>query len=180
MGYINAFQYFNSKMIRPASYEWNWDFHKYRERYVIPGGASNPMHMHPQLGDDCWIWRRVLPASGVHPERIILCCPEDIRCSREHAEAETHVLCQQCEIPLCRNCFMTSQQFDEFGIPEALANDNVCGYVTEIVSKYKVRWIEAAAACPVFTALITYYLEGDRGHLMNEDLQAPTRNLIVS
>ena len=176
-GYINAFQYFNDKMMRPASYEWNWDFQKYRQRYVIPGGTSNPLHNHPELADNCWNWRRVLPASGVHPQRVILCCPEDIRCARQHQRA--HVLCDQCEIPLCRSCFFTSQQRDAYGIPEAMANDNFSGYVTDVIYKYKVRWIEAAAACPVFTALITYYVEGDRGHLMNEQMHRPQRAYAV-
>ena len=53
------------------------------------------------------------------------------------------------------------------GVPEALANDNFWGHAPDILYKYKVRWIEAAAACPIFTALITYYVEGDKGHLLN-------------
>ena len=108
---------------------------------------------------------------------MILCCPEDIRCTRQHLEA--HALCYQCEIPLCRSCFFTSQQRDAYGIPEAMANDNFSGYVTDVIYKYKVRWIEAAAACPVFTALITYYVEGDRGHLMNEQMHRPQRAYAV-
>ena len=60
-------------------------------------------------------------------------------------------------------------------VPEALANDNWWGYVTSVLYEYKVRWIEAAAACPVFTALICYYVEGDRGHLMNVQQHRPDR-----
>ena len=54
------------------------------------------------------------------------------------------------------------------GIPAALCNDNFYGFVTDMIYKWKVRWIEAAAATPIFTAMICYYVEGDRGHLMNE------------
>jgi hypothetical protein len=87
-----------------------------------------------------------------------------------------HILCEHCKIPLCRPCFLTSQQqLCGYGIPEALANDNYHGYVTAIIYKYKVRWIEAAAACPIFTALITYYAEGERGHLMEEEMHGPQR-----
>ena len=53
-------------------------------------------------------------------------------------------------------------------ISTALANDNFIGYVGEIIYKYKVRWIECAAASHVFTSVITYYVEGDRGHLLGE------------
>ena len=64
-------------------------------------------------------------------------------------------------------------------IPEALTNDNFWGFTTEIIYKYRVRWIEAAAACPVFTCLITYYVEGDRGHLMNVEQHRPHRSYAV-
>ena len=53
------------------------------------------------------------------------------------------------------------------------------GYATDIIYKYRVRWIESAAACPVFTCLITYYVEGDRGHLMNVEHHRPNRAYAV-
>ena len=31
-----------------------------------------------------------------------------------------------------------------------------------------VRWIELAAASPILNCIVTYYVEGDRGHLMDE------------
>ena len=68
---------------------------------------------------------------------------------------------------------------EEVGVPEALANDNFWGYVTDILYKYRVRWIEAAAACPIFTALICYYVEGDRGHLLNAEQHRPQRAYAV-
>ena len=58
-------------------------------------------------------------------------------------------------------------------IPEALANDNFIGYVSSIIYKYKVRWIECVAASPVFTSLINYYVEGGRGHLLGERQHVP-------
>ena len=67
----------------------------------------------------------------------------------------------------------------EVGIPEATTNDNFWGYVTGLLYKYRVRWIEAAAACPVFTALITYYVEGDKGHLLNAEQHRPQRAYAV-
>ena len=65
------------------------------------------------------------------------------------------------------------------GIPEALANDKFWGYVTSLLYKYRVRWIEAAAACPVFTALITHYVERNRGHLLNAEQHRPQRAYAV-
>ena len=83
------------------------------------------------------------------------------------------MICDQCEIPLCRSCFLTSIAKQNYKVPEALANDNYMGYVTSVLYRWKVRFIEAAAASPIFTALITYYAEGDRGHLLDEVMHKP-------
>ena len=60
-------------------------------------------------------------------------------------------------------------------IPAALANDNFCGFALDIVYKYKVRYIECAAASPLFTALITYYVAGNKGHMLNVRQHKPQR-----
>ena len=60
-------------------------------------------------------------------------------------------------------------------IPGALANDNFFGFVLDIMYKYKVRYIECAAASPLFTALMMYYVEGDKGHMLNVRQHKPQR-----
>ena len=55
-------------------------------------------------------------------------------------------------------------------VPTALANDNFYGYAPEVIYKHRVRWIEAAAACPCWTTLMVFYLEEDEGHLMREEM----------
>ena len=50
----------------------------------------------------------------------------------------------------------------------ALCNDNLWGYATFVIAKYKVRWIELAAVLPVWTHMVVYYVEGDYGHTMKE------------
>ena len=60
-------------------------------------------------------------------------------------------------------------------IPVALANDNFFGFALDIVYKYKVRYIECAAASPLFTALMMYYVEGDKGHMLNVRQHKPQR-----
>ena len=88
-------------------------------------------------------------------------------------------MCESCEIPLCWSCLETSILRDEYAVPEALANDNFHGFVTPVFYQYKVRWLEAVAACPIFTAIITYYAEGDRGHLFEEQMHNPQRGYNV-
>ena len=41
-----------------------------------------------------------------------------------------------------------------------------------------VTWLEATIACPVFSGLVTYYVEGDaaqRGHMMEQPLARAKR-----
>ena len=51
-----------------------------------------------------------------------------------------------------------------------LCNDNFWSYTTDILTKYKVRWIEMAIVSPCWTSMLVYYVEEDRGHLMNEEV----------
>ena len=57
-----------------------------------------------------------------------------------------------------------------YASPMALANDNVIGYTHETIIRYKVSWIEAAAAQPAWTTMMCFYIEGDRGHLLEETM----------
>ena len=50
----------------------------------------------------------------------------------------------------------------------ALAQDNLGGYTTDIIVRYKVRWIEIASVLPMWTHMLVYYVEGHEGHMMNE------------
>ena len=61
----------------------------------------------------------------------------------------------------------------------SLCNDNFWGYTTDIIGKYKVRWIEAAIVSPCWTAMLVYYVEGDWGHLMTEELGAQKYRTVV-
>ena len=61
---------------------------------------------------------------------------------------------------------------DDPRVPEALANDNWYGYVHEVIVRWQVRWIEMAVVLPFWTSLVVYYVEGDRGHLLNEQVGA--------
>jgi hypothetical protein len=51
----------------------------------------------------------------------------------------------------------------------AIANDNFHGYTSDLLTRWKVRWIEAAVAMPFWTVMLVYYVEGDKGHLMEEE-----------
>ena len=63
-------------------------------------------------------------------------------------------------------------------IPLAMANDNFIGYVHAFLVEHNVTWLEATIAAPLFTGLITYYIEGppsERHHLMEAALTQPER-----
>ena len=116
-----------------------------------------------ELAEGNWEWRRVMAvAEGV--EVPMLCCPEDVEpCGAKHPQGR---ICANCRIPVCSDCERLLRQAR--GIPMALGNDNMWGYVTSLIARYKVRWIEMAAVIPCWTSMIVYYVEGDHGHTMTE------------
>ena len=70
----------------------------------------------------------------------------------------------------CLHTSVTTVSEDLCKIPRALANDNFYGFVDPIILKYGVRWIELAAASPILNCIVCYYVEGDRGHLLDENV----------
>ena len=107
----------------------------------------------------------------------ILCCPEDVEFCGRHSTAE---LCGNCRIPLCCRCWHYSWSSRcNHRIPMVLGNDNFFGYTTELLTKYRVRWIEAAIVTPCWTSMLIYYVEGDHGHLMNEEMGTQTYRSVV-
>ena len=56
------------------------------------------------------------------------------------------------------------------GIPMSLCNDNFIGYTTDVIMRFRVTWLEAAIVAPCWTTMLVCYVEGDRGHLVNEEL----------
>ena len=105
----------------------------------------------------------------------VMCCPEDVSMSSRCRHNDTFV-CEESSIPICNDCFELSRSHKR--IPRSLANDNFIGYIHEYIVQNKVTWLEATIPCPVFSGLVTYYIEGDasqRGHMMHETLGSPQR-----
>ena len=162
IGYVPVKQHFSNLTVQ--SYKANWCYETYQRNY-----GAHPA-IKKRLAESEWV--RHVPGHGQ-----ILCCPEDIRC--KHCQPEAQTLCEACELPLCRSCLtrMTQQSYN--AVPQALTNDNWVGYPTELLYQHHVRWIEAAAACPVWTSMVCYYLEADRGHLMDEDIHRADHRIAV-
>ena len=150
---IRAETYFDS--ISPTSWENKWCFQMFKKRYMEED--KSPLHNDPGLADNNWTWKLRLSCSR-YRGRLLLCCPEDVQCGQRHSVSD---LCSRCRVPLCKDCFLMSRNVDDdkVAVPEALANDNWWGYVTDVLYRYKVRWIGAAAACPIFTSLICFMLK---------------------
>ena len=55
-------------------------------------------------------------------------------------------------------------------IPMVMANDNFWGYTSDILFRYKVKWLEAAIVQPFWTNFLVCYVEGNEGHLMGEEV----------
>ena len=71
-------------------------------------------------------------------------------------------------VPLCHSCIRVMRGGAKGGIPLSLCNDNFWTHTCELLYKYDVTWLEMAVASPCWTLMLVYYVEGDRGHLINE------------
>ncbi len=103
----------------------------------------------------------------------ILCCPEDVSPSQSCRHDHQHI-CSKCNVPICNECWRLSTQSRK--IPKALANDNFIGYVHQFLVDHKVTWLESIIAGPVFSGLVTYYIEGpssERHHMMEAVVGKP-------
>ena len=65
------------------------------------------------------------------------------------------------------------------GIPSALSNDNFYGYPAGLLYQHRVRWIETAAASPLWTSMVSFYLEADRGHVLEEPVHRAEHRLAI-
>ena len=120
----------------------------------------------PFLQQGLFEWQRSVHGSKTGDEAF--CCPEDVARSAS-CKHDDHTVCSKCKIPICDECWALSRSTEK--IPKALCNDNFIGYVHEFIVRERVTWLEATIAAPVFSGLVTYYLEGDKsskwGNLMD-------------
>ena len=148
-----------------------WTFNMSAKRFKDRFGDA--VAEDPGMSDSCFEWFRNVRRSG-KVERV-LCCPEDVVRTSKCRHDETFI-CEKCDIPICNECFQLALKDSK--IPRCLANDNFIGYAHEFIVANKVTWLEATIACPVFSGLVTYYIEGDasqRGNMMQETLGKPQR-----
>ena len=162
------------------SFNLNLDYAFFMRRYAEGYGDDlGPLAGCTALRADDWEWRRRFKRmKGVDSDIVLLCCPEDVRCSSGlHAENE---MCEHCEMPICAECAMVMQRRSgNQCVPMGLCNDNMWGYASSLITKWKVRWIEAAAVLPCWTSMVVYYVEEDWGHLMEETIAQPRHRTAV-
>ncbi|CAL1144306.1 unnamed protein product, partial [Cladocopium goreaui] len=166
IGYISVKHLFGA--LTPEAAKANWSLESYMTQYGTVASVPNRL----QASE----WTRTLP-DAICEGMPLLCCPEDFRC--KHCAQGSLQLCEGCELPLCRNCLENMCRQNACAVPEALANDNWVGYPTKLLYTHQVRWIEAAAASPVWTSVINYYLEADRGNLIEEHLHRPEHRTAI-
>ena len=150
-----------------------WSTFQGSMRYLLPWGT--PAH-------SC-ILRRTLNCPRVPQDTLVysgssnyLCVLVSIVSRTKKCVHDENSVCSHCQIPICNECIHLLHRGEK--IPKALANDNYISYQHEFIVKNKVTWLEATIACPIFTGLIVYYVEGtpnQRGHMMMETLANPQR-----
>ena len=164
-----------------AAFELVFDLKTFKNRYATDAAnRSNPFEGASEFEarDNEWK-RRMVVAGGECIE--ILCCPEDVQRSDSGCKGhDPSIICKHCMIPFCRRCISKFLQKSESKIPPmCLANDNFWGYTTDVISRYQVRYIELAIASPVWTNCMVFYIEGDKGHLLNEKAFSKTYRTVA-
>ncbi|CAK0874374.1 unnamed protein product [Prorocentrum cordatum] len=145
--------------------------------HPAPDHRGTRSHHYPTQTTASSPWVRTVRWNGPNGSQNsmrFLCCPEDVVCDRQHGVVDE--LCESCRIPLCWQCrgiFAKTRTVRERIPRPAIANDNFVGFVSAWWEKHKPRWIEMAAATPVWTSLMAFYVEGDKGHLMNNQAMHP-------
>ena len=164
----------------PDAFDDNFGMDTFKKRYAEdrPGNGVNPFQNATDFDEDNYEWQRVLRLPDGESKRI-LCCPEDVTPGPVCRHAQ-HGLCRNCQVPICTDCWWKSKS-EKYNhrIPMALSNDNFIGYTSDIIARYKVRWLEAAIVQPCWTNILIYYVEGDHGHLMNENMQNQRSRTVV-
>ena len=175
-----------------AKWDENFDFDVWLQRYgprisrattSVSGSCDGRTSKEPEHGyvEGSWEWKRTVNCvnyGDAVQEKNALCCPEDVRRHRWKCKHPERVLCPNCEIPVCLECWSRLKHRVGFRIPAAMTNDNFQGYAHAFIVLNKVRWIEAVTACPFFTCLVTYYVEGkpkERHHTADVELGGQER-----
>ena len=111
---------------------------------------------HEEFGD----WHLLVPF-GTKTVKV-LCCPEDVRCSRLGDTQECHssnVGCDQCRAPLCRECADCIFKPKPPVPPAGLSNDMMIFYAPSILYTDNVTVMEMICASVCITSMITCILE---------------------
>ena len=93
MGRITALDYFDH--ISATSFRFDWCFQEYMKRY----GNTDAMENHEDLGKTSK-YKRLLIHTNFNKQNII-CCSEDIKCSKSHSTLEIRDCCL---LPICYRC----------------------------------------------------------------------------
>ena len=153
------------------NFRLHFDLRQFKERYASDLQTDgNPFRNTRILEENQPEWIRHIRFPHLDKDIGLLCCPEDVQRCKKCLPSPMR-LCNECRIPLCTACAGCIVHNITTEIPMILANDNFWGYTTDLIFRYKVRWLEAAIVQPCWTSMIVCYVEGDYGHLLNEEVQ---------
>ena len=140
----------------------------------VKDNYGNAVELDPHLNTESRTeWNRKIEQKDGSLEEV-LCNAEDVKRTDACKHNEGDGICSNCRIPICNECWRHALR--DSSIPKALANDNFIGYMLRFFLEENVTWLEATIACPFFTGLVTYYIEGppvNRHHLMEESVAQP-------
>ena len=97
-----------------------------------------------------------------------ICCPEDHKCDGDLGHPTSHILCEECLVPLCQHCHshIKAQKLP----PLSLANDMWTGFAPAMLYTDQVTVMEMICASPCITTLLCFSMETRyrSDHLLDE------------
>ena len=153
----------------PQGFVASFGLGEFKRKYAKDTPTGNPFENCAALVDGQGDWQCNL--SGLEDRDFdghLLCNPEDMERCAKCKDKPNNACCGKCQIAVCQQCFGGLFSSEPGGIPMSLGNDNFLDYTAQFLYKYDVTWLEVAIASPCWTTMLVYYIEGDRGHLFNE------------
>ena len=122
----------------PAKIRDNLGLQDFLNTFATASNGTSFPHCTELTDDSSWEWKRILHVNALPGGTMpVLCCPEDVQhCGAAHPK---HEICSRCRVAVCAECMRHLKASDPaaYRIPMALANDNMWGYTSEIIARYK-------------------------------------------
>ena len=126
----------------------------YIEKYGDTGAAGVDLR---GRADEFADWHVDVPFPGGVVR--LLCCPEDRVCGKKTCQSGSRCWCQDCTVPVCRECMGHLNRRTPCMPPAALTNDLMIFYAPEVLYTRNVTIMEMICASVCLMSMICFTME---------------------